>query len=126
MSNQPGTTRDLVEVMLDLDGIPIRFVDTAGIHQTDDMLENMGIDKAVKMIKKSDLVLYVSDDINCKFSINYDVPYIKIINKIDLHKSTLKDNSIIHISAKNGQNVDILLKKIKKALMINTLSLIHI
>lgn len=122
VSNQPGTTRDLVEVMLDLDGIPIRFVDTAGIHQTDDKLENMGIDKAVKMINKSDLVLYVSDDINCKFSINYDVPYIKIINKIDLHKSTLKDNSIIHISAKNGQNVDILLKKIKKALMINTIS----
>ena len=44
MSNQPGTTRDLVEVMLDLDGIPIRFVDTAGIHHTDDKLEKMGID----------------------------------------------------------------------------------
>ena len=44
VSNQPGTTRDLVEVMLDLDGIPIRFVDTAGIHQTDDKLEKMGID----------------------------------------------------------------------------------
>ena len=81
VSNQPGTTRDLVEVMLDLDGIPIRFVDTAGIHQTDDKLENMGIDKAVKMINKSDLVLYVSDDINCKFQLIMTSLTLKLLIK---------------------------------------------
>ncbi len=41
------STRDLVEVVLDIDGIPVRFIDTAGIHITDDKVENLGIKKAV-------------------------------------------------------------------------------
>ena len=122
VSDQPGTTRDLVEVVLDIDGIPVRFIDTAGIHITDDKVENLGIKKAVDSISRSDLVLHVTDDLEYDYFTDYDVPSINILNKIDLHKKTLDNNSIIHISAKNGENVDILLKKIKETLLINSVS----
>ena len=118
VSDQPGTTRDLVEVVLDIDGIPVRFIDTAGIHITDDKVENLGIKKAVDSISRSDLVLHVTDDLEYDYFNDYDVPCINVLNKIDLHKKTLDNNSIIHISAKNGENVDILLKKIKETLLI--------
>ena len=66
--------------------------------------------------------MHVTDDLEYDYFTDYDVPCINVLNKIDLHKKTLDNNSIIHISAKNGENVDILLKKIKETLLINSVS----
>lgn len=57
----PGTTRDVVEGEKEIKGITFRFKDTAGIRKTDDMLENLGIDRTRKMIENSDIILWASD-----------------------------------------------------------------
>jgi len=122
VSDVPGTTRDTIESMISIDGVPIRFIDTAGIQHTDDKIEKIGIDKANTEIGLADLILYMSDDPKQKNLPKYNCPFIYILNKNDLHKIISDNESIIHISAKSGTNVDILLNKIKKVMSINTIS----
>ena len=122
VSDMPGTTRDTIESMISIDGVPIRFIDTAGIQHTDDKIEKIGIDKANTEIDLADLILYMSDDPKQKNLPKYNCPFIYILNKNDLHKIISDNESIIHISAKSGTNVDILLNKIKKVMSINTIS----
>jgi len=122
VSDMPGTTRDTIESMISIDGVPIRFIDTAGIQHTDDKIEKIGIDKANTEIGLADLILYMSDDPKQKNLPKYNCPFIYILNKNDLHKIISDNESIIHISAKSGTNVDILLNKIKKVMSINTIS----
>lgn len=55
----PGTTRDTLEEMINLNGIPLKVVDTAGIHETDNLVEQMGVNKAKAFLQVADLVLYV-------------------------------------------------------------------
>lgn len=57
----PGTTRDVIEEYINLDGIPLKLVDTAGIRETDNVVEQIGVDKAQQFVKQADLVLYVVD-----------------------------------------------------------------
>ena len=122
VSAEPGTTRDIIETLMVIDGVPIKYIDTAGVHTTDDKIEKMGIDKTNREIKFADLVLHINDDPNTSKLEQFDAPTIHILNKIDLHKIVNTNDSIIHISAKTGKNVDILLKKIKKTLSIKPIS----
>ena len=122
VSDIPGTTRDTVESVMTMSGVPVRFIDTAGIHNTDDKIEKIGMEKAGVEIGLADLVLYVFDDPNQDIFPEYGCPFIYILNKSDLHKNVSKSNSIIHISAKSGKNVDFLLDKIKKIMSINEVS----
>ena len=57
----PGTTRDVIEDYINLNGIPLKIVDTAGIRETDNLVEQIGVDKAQQFVKNADLVLYVVD-----------------------------------------------------------------
>jgi len=57
----PGTTRDVIEEYINLNGIPLKIVDTAGIRETDNVVEQIGVDKAQQFVKQADLVLYVVD-----------------------------------------------------------------
>ncbi|MBQ2776811.1 MAG: tRNA uridine-5-carboxymethylaminomethyl(34) synthesis GTPase MnmE [Peptococcaceae bacterium] len=57
----PGTTRDVIEEYINLNGIPLKIVDTAGIRETDNLVEQIGVDKAQQFVKNADLVLYVVD-----------------------------------------------------------------
>ena len=122
VSDIPGTTRDTVESEVLIDGVAIRLIDTAGIHPSDDKIEKIGINKANNEIDFADLVLHVFDKPDIKKLPKYNCPHIHILNKNDLHKLTSSDNSIIHISAKKGHNVDYLLKKIKKMMFANPIS----
>ena len=54
-----GTTRDIVEGELELKGIRLKFIDTAGIRKTEDVVERIGVDKSLEMIKEADLVIHV-------------------------------------------------------------------
>ena len=56
-----GTTRDVVEEMIEIKGLPVRLLDTAGIRETDDIVEQLGVERSKEMIAQSDLVLYVID-----------------------------------------------------------------
>ncbi|MFO7885786.1 MAG: tRNA uridine-5-carboxymethylaminomethyl(34) synthesis GTPase MnmE [Desulfobacteraceae bacterium] len=90
VTSVPGTTRDLLEENITINGIPFLISDTAGLHQTDDLVEKIGIERAKKHIKEADLILYMKDSRPCDFEkdfakiISFGRKIILVINKIDL------------------------------------------
>ncbi len=115
----PGTTRDLVEGEINLDGLILHIIDTAGIHKSDDIIETIGIEKSLEAIKKADLIIHIKDPFDVDSSneiLNYikDKNYIEVYNKADLKKF---DNKVC-ISAKNN-DIDNLIMEIKKLYNIN-------
>jgi len=119
-----GTTRDIVEGSIILDGYMLNIIDTAGIRDTSDVVESIGVEKSLSLIDKSDLVLFMlnnnqnlnEEDLKILNKLN-DKKYIIIINKIDLDKkldiSKLDKDKIINISVKNNIGIDLLKEKIK-------------
>ena len=121
----PGTTRDTIEEFVNIKGIPLRIVDTAGIRDTDDVIERMGVEKALNKVDEADLVIMLFDssrklekeDENIiDYIKNKRVIYIR--NKIDL-KSMLDlsdykyiESSIINISVLNNQGLEDIIDKI--------------
>lgn len=59
-----GTTRDVIEVRMDLDGLPVTFLDTAGLRESEDHVESIGIERAIARAKKADLRVFLSDDVS--------------------------------------------------------------
>ena len=55
----PGTTRDTIEEVLNLKGIPLRLIDTAGIRESVDLVERLGVERAVQLLKEADLIIHV-------------------------------------------------------------------
>jgi len=125
----PGTTRDVIEEYINLGGIPIKLVDTAGIRDTDNLVEKIGVDRAKEYIKKADLVLYVvdvlegfsSEDLEIINGFINQVPAIFIVNKIDLDfdekdlakiKAEINNQELVLLSAKEKQGLEILEEKI--------------
>jgi len=124
----PGTTRDAVEEILYMEGIPLIIVDTAGIRKSKNIIEKIGVKKSFEYISKSELVILVMDgntqiDSNdCEIVEELQGKNIIIcLNKIDLKQVTSKKeinkkfkiSNIIEISAKKNIGVDKLEKKIK-------------
>lgn len=110
----PGTTRDVIEEIVNIKGVPLILVDTAGIRNTEDFIENLGVKKSEKLLKDSDLILFVVDgsrelskeDIRVHNSIQ-GKRVIGILNKIDIEQkidlSKLdKIDKWIKISAKDN------------------------
>lgn len=117
-----GTTRDVVEGTINIDGILLKISDTAGIRKTDDVVEKIGVDKSLKLIEEADLVLIMLNN-NEELSkeekeiieLVKNKPYIIVVNKIDLNsKLIIEDENIIKISAKDSVNIDKLKHKIKE------------
>ena len=114
----PGTTRDIVEVKMNLFGYPVVIRDTASLRQTSDFVENLGVERALKSIKESDLIISVTDNLNSmptNLNLNKLVgnkPIIKVQNKSDLIKE-FYDTDLLYISAKTHYALDKLLEKIK-------------
>lgn len=87
----PGTTRDIIEEYVNVRGVPLRLVDTAGIRDTEDIVEKIGVERSRKVLKESDLILYVlnyndaltPEDVKL-FEAVQGLEYIVIINKTDL------------------------------------------
>ena len=77
----PGTTRDIIEVNLTIENIPIRIIDTAGIRYSDDVIENIGISKSFEMIREADYIIYIFD-----IQKGLDKEDKKIIKKIPVEK----------------------------------------
>ena len=121
----PGTTRDIVEGTLNIDGLLLNIIDTAGIRKTKDFIENIGVKRSLDQIKQADLILYVLD-YNNKISKEElktldqikDKNYIIIINKIDLEKEIndelLEKENIIYISTYLTKGFKELKEKIKE------------
>tara|TARA_B100000902_G_scaffold395634_1_gene454655 strand:+ start:4479 stop:5780 length:1302 start_codon:yes stop_codon:yes gene_type:complete len=110
VSDREGTTRDALEVRLNIAGFPVVFTDTAGLRQTSDEIEKKGIEITQKKIDEANLVIELFDDPN---KLNFHDEHLIILNKCDLHN---KDNKIydraINISVSTGGGIDHLIKQI--------------
>ena len=127
-----GTTRDIIEETVRVGDITLRLSDTAGIHETEDVIEGIGVDMAEKMIATSELVIAVfdgscpltEDDLYLINKVN-NSKTIAVINKTDVDKvidvSILKDRiqHIVYLSAKESTGVDELHSHIEEILKLN-------
>ena len=102
-----GTTRDIVEGQINLDGILLQLIDTAGIHETEDVVEKIGVERSLDALKKADLVLLVLDgsepltkEDEELLEMTKETNRLILINKADL--GTVIDVEGIHISAKQA------------------------
>lgn len=129
VSDIAGTTRDTIEEMVDINGIPINLVDTAGIRNTDNTIEKIGVERAKKLAEKAELIIAIFDISN---ELNEEdekiIDFIKdknsiiILNKIDIvekndkieNKLSKIEKPIIKISAKNNDGVELLYSEIEK------------
>ena len=123
-----GTTRDVLEETIVLQGISLKMMDTAGIRNTDDTVEKIGVERARTFAKEADLILYVVDsstelDENDEeiMELLKNKKAVVLLNKSDLKPTVTKemlekktDKPVIPISARNEQGVDILEQKIKE------------
>lgn len=125
VSEIPGTTRDIIEDEMVLGGINFRFIDTAGLRETEDIIEAMGVERTRDRMKKASLIIYMIDltqtsieeidkeEMHLK---SLGVPYIKVGNKLDRANvelvSRLVERDFIFISASNKTNIQDLKDKI--------------
>ena len=131
-----GTTRDILEETIVLHGISLRMMDTAGIRDTDDVVEKIGVKKAVENAKDADLILYVVDssvplDENDKEIIELlkDKKAIVILNKMDLQQQVTEEDlkektnhPVVAVSAKEEEGIEFLEAKIKEMFFEGNLS----
>ncbi len=116
VSSIPGTTRDIIEVYMEIAGYPVIFADTAGLRETSEEIESEGIKRAKNIAENSDLILFIFDG-NSEFDLQKETnefthkESLIIINKSDI--SDKKVENSINISAKTGLGLDILLDNIK-------------
>ena len=141
VSDIAGTTRDTVEAVANIDGVMFRFVDTAGLHSTDDVLEQMGIERTAQALKKARIVLWITDNANFEeedimrefgdFRPSDEQAIYRVVNKIDLFESgdcatSVRDLNMhisatdigrgaIRVSAKTGEGVEALVDVLKSA-----------
>ena len=119
VSDEAGTTRDAIEVRLNISGYPVIFTDTAGLRETADSIERKGIDVTRKKITESNLVIEIFDD---PTRLEFKEGRLVVLNKCDLNnKEQLKFKSAINISAQTGEGIDDLLKTISSKVTENFL-----
>jgi tRNA modification GTPase len=107
VSPHAGTTRDVIEVQLDLDGYPVTVIDTAGIRETDDPVEQEGVRRARARAAEADLVLWLADAEGAEVANDGDAPIWLVRNKIDLGSNLTKPGSAaeFRISAAKGDGI---------------------
>ena len=113
VSPHAGTTRDVIEVQLDLDGYPVTVIDTAGIRETDDPVEQEGVRRARARAAEADLVLWLADRRARRFRITGSAPVWLVRNKIDLEatggpwrrEASRAQCAMFRISASRGDGV---------------------
>lgn len=125
VSEIPGTTRDAIEDEIILGGINFRFVDTAGLRDTVDVIEAIGVERTRERMKKASLIIYLTDLSNTSFTEiekeeehlkQLGIPFIKVGNKIDKADPVLLKNleghDFVYISASQKSNIQQLKDKI--------------
>jgi tRNA modification GTPase len=130
VTDQPGTTRDVLRQQVHLDGLPVNLIDTAGLRSAADVVEAEGVRRAVSELKRADRVLYILDaavpagessasDLAAELNeLPQDVPVTLIFNKIDLSgaQSNIdesRDPPRVFLSAKTGAGLDLLRAHLK-------------
>lgn len=111
-----GTTRDVIEEYVNINGVPLKLVDTAGIRETEDIVEQIGVERSKKALKEADLILLVlnaseplTDQDRQLLEISQDSNRIILLNKVDLPQQIELDQipaDHIKISVLKNQNID--------------------
>lgn len=121
VSEIAGTTRDTIEECVNIDGVLFRFIDTAGLHETDDRLEQMGIERTRQAIERARIVLHIQDATRphdpetIPTAPKPDRHDLTIVNKIDDASPDFRmPQDAIGISAKNGTGIDELLRRLRQ------------
>lgn len=131
VTDQPGTTRDVVKEHININGVPIYLTDTAGLRETDDVIEREGVRRARQAITQADITLHLVDDTDIVSTDTLDLTghCIKVLTKIDLsgrtpgvinkgEHSDHSDSPVVGISVQTGEGIDTL-----KAVLIDALGL---
>lgn len=131
----PGTTRDVIEEYVNVRGVPLRLVDTAGIRETEDIVERIGVERSREVLKKADLILLVlnygdelTEEDERLFEAISGMETIVIVNKTDLPqkinmekvKELVKDNPVVTTSLLEEKGVDALEKAISSLFFTGT------
>lgn len=138
VSSQPGTTRDIIEVRLDIGGFPLIVSDTAGLRETSGSIEREGMKRAIETMKQADLVLYLcepagsQDEDNIITSVienlgreNRDMEFWKILSKADLYpeaRSALPEGYDFSISTVSDEGIADLLQRLEQYLSVEEVS----
>jgi tRNA modification GTPase len=116
----PGTTRDVIRQTIEIEGVPMHIIDTAGVRESEDPVEKIGIPRTRGVIEKSDLILYLADSVTGLDEYDRailadlpDLPKVIVYNKIDLTGvspgvSKAEDDPCVYLSAKSGAGIDAL------------------
>ncbi|BDS08044.1 tRNA modification GTPase MnmE [Oceaniferula spumae] len=122
VSDVEGTTRDTVEEVLNLQGIPVRLIDTAGMRETEDAIEQQGVSRTREQVENADLILEVVDGSCARINHLTDEEiggrhHILVVNKSDLNiHSDWKEASGVMVSCTSGEGLDSLVSKIAEEL----------
>jgi tRNA modification GTPase len=122
VTEMPGTTRDAIRQSIDLDGVPAHMIDTAGLRESADTVERLGIARTWELIERADIVLMIMDsrtgetaaDRKILERLPAAIPRVKVMNKIDLtsestaRKEMEKSTPVVWLSAKTGEGVGLL------------------
>jgi tRNA modification GTPase len=117
VTDVPGTTRDVLTETINLDGVPLRFADTAGVRQTADHVESLGVNRTLETLAEADLALVVldgssalGDDDRHVLEKTTQLRHLIVINKADLPQTLetaiLNGATKVFVSAKTGQGLD--------------------
>lgn len=117
-----GTTRDVLRERINLEGMPLHIVDTAGLRESDDPVEKIGIERAWREVEKADLVLMLVDDTQTASAehmailtkLPSSIPVLTVHNKVDLTGNVVgKRGQHLYISAKQGLGLEVLKAELK-------------
>ena len=131
VSDIAGTTRDVIEERINIDGVVFRFLDTAGIRATDDRLEQMGIQRTMSSIERAQIVIYMTDaarlaagaPVAPEFPLRADQKLLVLVNKTDTAPDCPLPEGTIGISARNGDGIESLRRILRS--FVDTEALYH-
>jgi tRNA modification GTPase len=113
-----GTTRDVLCEKINIDGMPLHIVDTAGLRESDNVIEQEGIKRANAQINQADVILVMQDSTNIQAiddsQFPTGVPTLLLMNKSDLHSEKVIGEYDILLSAKTGQGLELLKSRLKQ------------
>jgi tRNA modification GTPase len=123
----PGTTRDVIEEQIDIDGVPLRLIDTAGIRHTEDVVERLGVARSRAALEEADLILLVldqsmplTDEDSALIAQVQGRPVITVLNKADLPARVVADDFAVPrvvLSTKSGEGIPLLRETITTLLL---------
>lgn len=127
VSDTPGTTRDVIRQVIQVRGVPLHIMDTAGLRKSQDEVENMGIARTHQTLSRADLILLLLDsnqgmtagDEDILAGLPAEIPRLLVYNKIDLLAGKVGTNAEMHgpvfVSAKTGEGLEDLLSRLLEA-----------